>query len=112
MLLAASHDKAGRVDDALTAYQQVWISSMGTIRFSSPAMKRWMEILWSRGGTTKGKSDRQYAYEGGYKYLKMTSQAVKKATTNEKEMWDEVFQLTESYEANSDIAKVVEPEEE
>jgi hypothetical protein len=50
--------------------------------------------------------------KGGYKYLKMTSQAVKKATTNEKEMWDEVFQLTESYEANSDIAKVVEPEEE
>jgi tetratricopeptide (TPR) repeat protein len=50
MLLAASHDKAGRADDALTAYQQVWISSMGTIRFSSPAMKRWMEILWKRGG--------------------------------------------------------------
>ena len=112
MLLAASHDKAGRVDDALTAYQQVWISSMGTIRFSSPAMKRWMEILWKRGGTTKGKSDRQYAYEGGYKYLKMTSQAVKKATKKEKEMWDEVYQLTKSYEALSDITKVVEPEDE
>jgi tetratricopeptide (TPR) repeat protein len=112
MLLAASHDKAGRADDALTAYQQVWISSMGTIRFSSPAMKRWMEILWKRGGTTKGKSDRQYAYEGGYKYLKMTSQAVKKATKKEKEMWDEVRQLTEKYAANTNTTKVVEPEDE
>ena len=71
-----------------------------------------MEILWERGGTTKGKSDRQYAYEGGYKYLKMTSQAVKKATKKEKEMWDEVYQLTKSYEALSDITKVVEPEDE
>jgi tetratricopeptide (TPR) repeat protein len=111
MLLAASHDKAGRVDDALTAYQQVWISSMGTIKFSAPAMKRWMEILWSRGGATKGKSDRQISYEGGYRYLKMTSQAVKKATKAEKEMWDEVSELTNSYEANSDTTKVVEPED-
>jgi tetratricopeptide (TPR) repeat protein len=111
MLLANSHDKAGRVDDALTAYQQVWISSMGTIRFSAPAMKRWMEILWDRGAITKGKSDRQYSYEGGYKYLKMTSQAVKKATEKEKEMWGEVLQLTKSYEARSDTTKVVETED-
>ena len=112
MLLAASHDKAGRADDALTAYQQVWISSMGTIRFSAPAMKRWMEILWKRGRTNKGKSDQQFAYEGGNDYLKMTSQAVKKANKNEKEMWDEVRQLTEKYAANTNTTKVVEPEDE
>jgi tetratricopeptide (TPR) repeat protein len=112
MLLANSHDKAGRVDDALTAYQQVWISSMGTIRFSSPAMKRWMEILWDRDKITKGKSDRQYSYEGGYKYLKMTSQAVKKATKKEKEMWGEVDVLTKSYGSRDGITKMVEKEDE
>jgi hypothetical protein len=42
----------------------------------------------------------------------MTSQAVKKATKKEKEMWDEVRQLTDSYEALTDITKVVEPEDE
>lgn len=112
MLLAASHDKAGRVDDALSAYQQVWISSMGTIRFSAPAMVRWMEILWSRGGSNNGKSDRQISYEGGYKYLQMTALAVQKAPPAEKAMWDKVSELVSTYEANSDTTKVVEKEDE
>jgi hypothetical protein len=42
----------------------------------------------------------------------MTSQAVKKATEKEKEMWGEVLQLTKSYEARSDTTKVVETEDE
>jgi hypothetical protein len=42
----------------------------------------------------------------------MTSQAVKKATKKEKEMWDEVRQLTEKYAANTNTTKIVEPEDE
>ncbi|MFT6862057.1 MAG: tetratricopeptide (TPR) repeat protein [Akkermansiaceae bacterium] len=112
MLLAASHDKAGRVDDALSAYQQVWISSMGTIKYSAPAVKRWMEILWGRGGSNNGKSDRQISYEGGYKYLKLTVLAVEKAPANEKAMWDKVTELVTTYAANADTTKVVEKEDE
>lgn len=111
MLLGAAHDKAGRVDDALVSYQAIWSSSMGAIRYSAPAMKRWMEILWSRGGTNKsGKSDKQFAYEKGYEYIKLTENAANKATTDERALRDEVAELMEEYEANSETTTVVEEE--
>lgn len=112
MLLGATHDKAGRVDDAIIAYRQVWSSSMGTIKFSAPAMKRYMELLWNRNSTNgNGVKDRQGAYEMGYKYLQMTELAVEKAPANEKAMWDQVTELVSTYEANSDTIKVEEEEE-
>jgi tetratricopeptide (TPR) repeat protein len=112
MLLGESHDKANRVDDALVSYQAIWSSSMGAIRYSAPAMKRWMEILWTRGGTnTSGKSDKQYAYEKGYEYIKLTENASKKAPADERAMREEVAELVKDYEANSETTPVVEPQE-
>lgn len=108
MLLGELHDKAGRVDDALAAYLQVWSSSMGTIRKSAPAMERWMELLWNRGQS----GDKQLAYARGYDYLNMTSQAVTKANPAERKMWNEVKELVEQYEANSATTPVTEEEDE
>lgn len=112
MLLGKSHDKAGRVDDALVAYQSIWGPSMGAIRYSAPAMKRWMEILWTRGGSNKsGKSDKQYAYEKGHEYIKLTANAAKKATPNEQDLRNEIAELVKDYEANSETTTVVEEEQ-
>ncbi len=106
MLLGAAHDEAGRVDDALAAYLQVWSSSMGTISKSAPAMDRWMDLLWNRGK----EGDRQLSYARGYDYLKMTSNAVKKATPAEKKIWDKVQDRVKQYEANSDTTPIKEKE--
>jgi tetratricopeptide (TPR) repeat protein len=112
MIVSESHDKAGRTDDALIAYQQVWSSNMGALRYSAPAMKRWMEILWTRGGTNKsGKSDRQYAYEKGYEYVDLTTRIVGKATPAERGQHSEVVELVKDYEAHSDTTKVTKEEE-
>ncbi len=112
MLLGQAHDKAGRVDDALVSYQAIWSSSMGALRYSAPAMKRWMEILWSRGGNNRsGKSDKQYAFEKGYEYIKLTENAATKATPDERALREEVAELVKDYEANSETTAIVEDEE-
>ena len=67
MLLGATYDKSGKKEDAMGVYAQIWGTSMGAIRYSAPAIKRWMEIVWDRNGNNpNGKSDRQFAYEKGY----------------------------------------------
>ena len=112
MILGEVHDKAGRVDDALVSYQAIWGPNMGAIRYSAPAIKRWMEILWDRGGSNKsGKSDKQYAYEKGYEYIKLTENASKKATPAERAIREQVSELVKDYEANSETTQVVEEEE-
>ncbi len=109
MLLGSAHDKAGRVDDALVSYQSIWGPSMGAIRYSAPAIKRWMEILWTRGGNnTSGKSDKQYAYENGHDYIRLTTNAAKKATRDEQAVRDEVAELVKDYEANTETTPIVE----
>ena len=107
MILAKAHDDAGRADDAIVAYQQIWSGSMGAIKYSAPAMKRWMEILWTRGGTNKtGKSDKQYAYDKSFEYIELTAKAVKKATPEERVIWSKVSELVKDYEANSEVESV------
>jgi len=71
-----------------------------------------MEILWKRSGSNKsGLSDRQYAYEKGYMYIKLTTLAVKKATPNERALYALVADLVQIYEANSETEPVLEEEE-
>jgi len=107
MLLAKAHDDEGRADDAIVAYQQIWSGSMGAIKYSAPAMKRWMEILWTRGGTNKlGVSDKQVAYNSSYEYIELTTKAVKKATPEERVIWTKVSELVKDYEANSEVESV------
>lgn len=106
MLMGAAYDKLGKREDAMGVYAQIWGTSMGSIRYSAPAIKRWMEIVWERNGTNKnGKTDRQYSYEKGAEYLQMTSKAVKKANTEELASYDLVRKLVENYEAHSDTTQ-------
>lgn len=109
MLMASAYDESGKKEDAMGVYAQIWGANMGAIGYSAPAIKRWMEIVWARNGTNKnGKSDRQYAYEKGYEYIKLTVNAVKKATPEELVAYNEVKDLVADYEAHSDTSKVEE----
>lgn len=110
MLLGAIYDKSKKPEDALIVYAQIWGANMGAIRYSAPAIKRWMEILWDvRNGTNpNGKSDRQYAYEKGSEYLKLTTEAVKRATPGEQALYKEVEKAVETYDAHSDTTRVEE----
>lgn len=106
MLMGASYDKAGKKEDAMGVYAQIWGPNMGAIRYSAPAIKRWMEIVWERNGSNKnGKSDRQFAYEKGDEYVKLTVNAIKKATPEELVLYNQVKELVADYEAHSDTTK-------
>ena len=107
MLLGSSYDKAGMTEDAIGVYAQIWGTSMGAIGYSAPAIKRWMEILWERNQTNpSGKTDRQFAYEKGDEYLKLTAEAVKKATPEEQALHEEVRNLVAQYESRSDTTSI------
>ncbi|YCM43679.1 tetratricopeptide repeat protein [Verrucomicrobiaceae bacterium 227] len=111
MLLGATYDKSGKKEDAMGVYAQIWGTSMGAIRYSAPAIKRWMEIVWDRNGNNpNGKSDRQFAYEKGAEYLKLTVNAVKKASQEEVVVYNQVKELVADYESRSDTTKVEEEE--
>ncbi len=109
MLLGATYDKAGKKEDAMGVYAQIWGTSMGAIRYSAPAIKRWMEIVWDRNGNnSNGKSDRQFAYEKGTEYIQLTVNAIKKATQDEMIVYNQVKELVADYESRSDTTKVEE----
>ncbi len=109
MLMASAYDQAGKKEDAMGVYAQVWGANMGAIRYSAPALDRWMDLVWTRNGTnSNGKSDRQYAYEKGDEYIKLTVNAIKKATPEELVLYNKVKERVADYEAHSDTTKVVE----
>lgn len=105
MILAKSYQASGQTEKALLTYQQVFMSSGIPNRYLAPAIQNWMELLWERNDNAGSKSDRQIAYEGGNKFLKMTTQAIKKASPTEKARWEKISELVESYEASSDTSK-------
>ena len=109
MMIAQIYDEDGKVEDAIGMYTQVWGGAMGNFKYSAPAIKRWMEIVWNRDSTNKnGITDRQYAYVEGHRYLSLTKNALKKATPEERENVKLVEELVKSYEANSDTDPIKE----
>lgn len=70
-------------------------------------MKRYMELLWARNRSATGdkKSDRQYAYDFGSKFLQQTSHIREsgRMTDEETEAWDAVQKLVQQYAANPGI---------
>ena len=107
MMLAQAYDGLGMDEDALSAYNNVVASYMGSIRISAPALKRSMEIAWQRNGSTEGLSDRQAAYNAGRNYIDLTRRIVDtpdtKASSEEIAAWKEVEALTEQYVADPDV---------
>ncbi len=110
-LLAKSHDRSGKIEDAIVSYQNFLLPSLaGSIQYSAPSVHRWMELLWERNGKNRsGISDRQIAYDSGKKYLKDTSKAMQNPRVSEEEhkVYRRVIQLVKEYEAHSDTVEEV-----
>jgi hypothetical protein len=85
---------------------KVWATHMGNIRISAPAMKSWMELLWSRNKSSadpKVPADRQGAYEGGARYIENTAPIKGKMAEDDLKLWEEVEKLVKTYEADPNI---------
>lgn len=106
MLLAQSYEQLNQKNDAIFSYSSICFGNQrGAIRFSAPACKRWMELLWERDQAGEGEKpgDRQGAYNGGYNYIDATKRIYDKMSQEEKEMWKQVEDLVKDYEARPGI---------
>jgi len=115
MLLAQSYEKTSQINDAIFSYSSICFGNQrGAIRFSAPACKRWMELLWERDQPGEGDKpgDRQGAYNGGYNYVDATKRIYDKMTQEEKEMWNQVEELVKDYEARPGIKSFAQQQKE
>jgi tetratricopeptide (TPR) repeat protein len=102
-ILAQSFEKRNMTEDALQMYVKVWSTYMGNIKISAPAIHTWMELAYRRNNPAAGPgvpSDRQGAYEGGYRYIELTGRFKDKLPPEERALWDKVEKLTEKYVAD------------
>lgn len=100
MLLAESFDKRGMTDDAISMYVKVWSAFMGNIKVSAPAIQRWMELSYRRNKISSDPaiaSDRQGAYNGGWRYLDLTGRFKDKMTPDDLAKWQVVEKLVAKY---------------
>lgn len=105
-ILAQTFDKRNMVDDAIAMYVKVWSAHMGYVAVSAPAIHSWMELQHKRNKTSsdpKVPSDRQGAYEGGYKYLEITKNFKNKLSPEDLALWEKVEKLTDKYVADPNV---------
>lgn len=105
-MLAESFEKRNMTDDAISMYVKVWSAHMGFIKVSAPAVEAWMTLSSKRNRTSSDArvaSDRQGAYEGGYRYLELTGRFKDKMTAEEVKLWERVQKLTDQYEADPNV---------
>jgi tetratricopeptide (TPR) repeat protein len=105
-MLAQSFDKRNMSDDAISMYVKVWSAHMGFIKVSAPAVEAWMTLSHKRNRTSDKPgvpSDRQGAYEGGYRYLELTGRFKDKMTPEEVKLWERVQKLTDQYVADPNV---------
>jgi tetratricopeptide (TPR) repeat protein len=116
LLLAQSFDSRNMMEDAASVYATLGAgATIGNIKISAPAMKRWMEIIWDRNKPAAdqfAKSDRQGAYEQGATYVKLTSRFKEKFTDEETASWNEVEKLVLNYESSPGIKSMKQIERE
>ena len=106
MMLAESFDKRGKTDDAIAMYVKVWSAHMGYIKVSAPAIERWMELSYERNRKSddpKVVSDRQGAYNGGWRFLDLTGRFKDKLSPEDLVLWNRVQKLVEKYEADPGV---------
>lgn len=106
LILAQSFEKRGKTDDAIAMYVKVWSAHMGYIKVAAPAIKRWMELSFQRNRKSddpKIVSDRQGAYNGGWRFLELTGRFKDKLSPEDLSLWTEVEKLVETYVANPNI---------
>jgi hypothetical protein len=115
MLLAQSYEKTNQINDAIFSYSAICFGNQrGAIRYSAPACKRWMELLWERDQAGEGDKpgDRQGAYNGGYNYIDSTRRIYEKMTQEEREQWTAVEELVKDYEARPVIKSFAQQQKE
>ncbi len=103
LILAQSFDQRNKVDDAISMYVKVWSAHMGYIKVSAPAIKRWMELSYKRNNKSsdpKVVSDRQGAYNGGWRFLDLTGRFKEKLSPEDLAAWVEVEKLVDTYVAD------------
>ena len=98
LLLARALQETGDPAGALACYSKVWSTPEAPVRLSALAIKRWMELLWSRNQP----GDRKIATESGQRYLEATRPAVADMTADESALWKEIEQLVQTYTASPD----------
>lgn len=106
LLLAKSYENEGKISDAIFSYAAIWTGNLrGSIIYSAPACKRWMELCWERNQPASDKSpaDRQGAYDNGYAYVDTTRPLLPKMTDEEKALWAEVEEAVKNYEISPGI---------
>ena len=103
-LLGNAYQNLGENENALVTYSNITGTYAALIVVSAPSMEQYMKLLWARNNSAKDgrPSDKQFAYEAGYKFIKRTSTIPDnpKVPDEEKDMWRSVEKLTRSYEAN------------
>lgn len=112
LLLAQSHEKNDKIDDAIPLYEALGFSRRSKqIRCSSLACRKWMQLLWQRDQpAADGKpGDRQAAYSGGFRYLEATREQVPRMSDTERESRDAVAELVKDFAASPGIAPMVAP---
>ena len=111
LILAETFEKRGQTDDAIAMYVKVWSAHMGYIKVSAPAVKRWMELSHERNNKStdpKIVSDRQGAYNGGWRYLDLTGRFKDKLSPADLALWQEVQKLVEVYVAEPEVKSMEE----
>jgi len=106
LVLGQAYEASGEIDKALAAYLRIWAGSSKPSHLKHQATYHWMELLWKRNKKTGTKSDRQIAYERGYDFIKMTGQAIKKGSPQEKAQWQKIADLVKTYEASPDTKQI------
>lgn len=115
LILAQSFEERGMTDDALKMYLKVWSAHMGNIAISAPAMEAWMKLSHKRNRSSDDPSvvsDRQGAYNGGFKYLELTGRFKDKMSPEDLKLWERVEALTEQYVADPNVKSNAELEAE
>ncbi len=110
LMLARAYDRQKMPNDAIKMYLNIWSANMGDIRVSAPAIIRFMEMQWDKNAPGKegAPSDRQSAYQSGWRYIDLTRPLVDKMTSEELGMWQEVETLVKRYETNPEIKTMAE----
>lgn len=102
--LASALEREGKTDEAISAYEKVWMEGQESPGMALRAAKRWMELLWERN---RG-DDRVTACRGGLSLLESTREQEIELADEDLEARDEVARLTKTFQANL-AAKVTPP---
>ncbi len=107
---ALSFDKQGKDADALQAYVKLNGSYLGVISVSAPSTKRMMELLWKRNTPQKESkdgsitmSDKQAAYNQGWKYVDLTRLNLNKFVPEDKVLWEETEALVKKFGESGEV---------